>query len=495
VSEEQHSDGEHMWTTIDGVFPRVPLEAGWPSDAATPPRVDQSTGLPIQYHWLGGDHPLARQRVALELPAGPGSIAVIDWNAARNTVMLFREPRAIADPFVAILDLATVVSALVFYDQLLLLDYDGMATRLAEVFGISGVIKGINATDYSPDGGMHSQIEYYFEEAQRELEEATGAGETWISWLRESWSNLLPNANFPRHDWEANDRLHGHYNLYDGRTDAAFDALFRLHSGTYSPRDIDFGELILDNDARSLFYEILVEQMKIHFDPERTLTFRYLANPLRTPMQAARARLAETELRALRPAAEDWLQAQWTQLLTSLDAPFTSIKMPFLLGIALSAGPHRMDVPYAVLNLRDQARHFRSCRREVEEELFVGNLNSMANMRAALQGDLNILTQNAANFASAALDAADTAAKAVLPVPVGPKSVAALVAPVSATWFRRQWLRLFRPQLWLMYDLGQQAQKVTRVLPVAFERFDLLPALAAQPTEFLARLGQMSMPM
>src|ERR1700735_2833784 len=92
VSEEQISDGEHMWTTIDGVFPRVPLEAGWPSDAATPPRVDQSTGLPTQYHWLGGHHPLARQRVALELPAGPGSIAVIDWNAARNTVMLFREP-------------------------------------------------------------------------------------------------------------------------------------------------------------------------------------------------------------------------------------------------------------------------------------------------------------------------------------------------------------------------------------------------------------------
>jgi hypothetical protein len=115
-------------------------------------------------------------------------------------------------------------------------------------------------------------------------------------------------------------------------------------------------------------------------------------------------------------------------------------------------------------------------------------------MRTALQGDVNRLTQNTANLASAALDIADTAAKAVLPVPIGPKSAAALVAPVSANWFRQQWLRLFRPQLWLMYDLGQQAQRVTRALPVAFERFDLLPALATQPTEFVARAGQLSMP-
>lgn len=492
MPDDQRSDSEHMWTTTDEVFSRVPLEAGYPWGA--PHRVDRDTGLPTQYHWLGGEHPLARQRAALELPSGPGSIAVIDWNAARNTVMLFREPRAIADPFVAILDLATVISALIFYDRVLLLDYDAMAARLAEVFGLNGVISGINATEFSPDGdGMRDQIEYYFSEAQRELEEATESDKAWIGWLRESWTQLLPHSGFPRHDHGANARLHGHYNAYDGRADVALDALFRLHAGTYGPRDIDFGELILDNDARSLFYEILVEQMKIHLDPERILTFRYLANPLRTPMQAARARLAEAELRALRPAAEDWLQAQWTQLLTSLQSPGASVQMPFWLGIVLSAGPHRFDVIDAVHNLRHQAQRFRSRRREIEEELFVGNLSSMATMRTALQGDLNSLTQNPANLASAALDVADTAARAVLPVPVGPKSVAAMVAPISASWFQRQWLRLFRPQLWLMYDLGQQAQRVTRVLPVAFERFDLLPALATQPTEFVARIGQMSM--
>jgi hypothetical protein len=481
-----------MWTTTEGVFSCVPLEAGWPSGAS--PRIDDSTGLPTQYHWLGGAHPLARQRAALELPASPGSIAVIDWNAARNTVMLFREPRAITDPFVAILDLSTVLTGLVFYDQVLLLDYDSTATRLAEIFRLDRVIKGANATTHSSHGGIHDQIEYYFSEAQRELEEATEAGEAWIDWLRESWGTLLPHTEFPRHDKETNDRLHGHYNNYDGRTDVALDALFRLHAGTYRPREVNFGNLILDNNARSLFYEILVDQMKMHLDPGRVLTFRYLANPLRAPMQAARARLAEAELRALRPAVEDWMQAQWTQLLASTQGPPISIQMPLLLSVVLSAGRHRFDIPDIVHDLRHQARRFRSRRREIEEELFIGNLSSMATMRTALQGDVNRLTQNTANLASAALDIADTAAKAVLPVPIGPKSAAALVAPVSANWFRQQWLRLFRPQLWLMYDLGQQAQRVTRALPVAFERFDLLPALATQPTEFVARAGQLSMP-
>ena len=493
MSDKAHSDNDHMWTTTEEVFSRVPLEAGWPLGARE--RLDSSTGLPVQYHWLGGDHPLARQRGALSLPAGSGSIAVIDWNAARNTVMLFREPRAIVDPFMAVLDLATVVGAFVFYDRLLLLDYDAMAARLAEVFDLHGVVQGISATEYVPSGvGMHDLIEMYFQEAQMELEKATGTDEAWVGWLRESWSNLLPQAEFPRHDEGANDRLHGHYNAYEGVRNVALDALFRLHAGTYLPRDVDFDELILDNDARSLFYEILVEQMRIYLDPQRVLTFRYLANPLRTPMQAARARLAEAELRALRPAAEDWLQAEWTQLLTSLQAPPMSVRIPFWLGVVLSAAFDRFDVPEVVRDLRHRARRFRSRRREIEEELFVGNLGSIATMRTALQGDVNSLTENAASMASAALDIADTAARTVLPVPVGPKSVAALVAPVSANWFRRQWLRLFRPQLWLMYDLGQQARRVTRVLPVAFERFDLQPALATQPTEFVARVGQISMP-
>jgi hypothetical protein len=493
TTDNQMDADQQMWTVTAEVFSRVPLDASWPPGDA---RLD-TTGSPAQYRWLGGNHPLTRQRAALALPTGPASVAVIDWSAARNTVALFDDARTIADPFVAILDLATVVGALIFYDHLLLLDYGGMAARLAQLFELGDVVHGLNTADYgdSWEEGMPGLIEKYFQDAQMELEQATDGNDMWVSWLRESWAELLPHAEFPRHDHDAHNQSHGHYNAYAGRTDVAFDALFRLHAGAYQPRQVDFNQLILDNDARSLFYEILVEQLRIHLDPARLLTFRYLANPLRTPMQAARARLAEAELRALRPAAEDWLQAQWAQLQAPLQVPPVSVRMPFWLGVVLSAARTRQDIPGAVRELRRRSRRFRERRRDIEEDLFAGDLSRYDTMRTALQGDVNALTENAASLASAALDIADTAAKVVLPLPLGPKSAAALVAPVSANWFRRQWLRLFRPQLWLMYDLGQQAQRVTRVLPVIFERFDLQPALAIQPTEFVARVGRITAPM
>jgi hypothetical protein len=491
AANERRGDRQLLSTTED-LFSRVPMDTRWPPEGGE--------ADPQQYRWLGGDHSLARQQSALALPGDPASIAVIDWCAARNVMTLFEEAQSIVDPFVAILDLATVIGALVFYDGLLLLDYAGIAARLAEVFGLKGVVHGIDATEQSPDNrmpGMSDLIEKYFIEAQMELEAATDANQPWVNWLRESWAQLLPSTEFPRHDYEALDRLHGHYDAYNvgGRTHPAFDALFQLQAGSYRPRDVDFGKLILDNDARSLFYEILVEQLRIHLDRQRILTFRYLANPLRMPMQAARARLAEAELRAVRPAAEDWLQAQWAGLQLPLQTRPLTLRMPFWLGVVLSTARTRQEVPAAVRALRDKARRFRARRREIEEDLFAGDLRSIEAMQAALQGDVSRLTETAATVASTALDIADITTKMVLPLPIGPKSAAALVAPVSANWFRQQWLRLFRPQLWLMYDLGKQAQRVTRVLPITFERFELPRAFAAQPTEFIERIGRIAMPM
>jgi hypothetical protein len=239
----------------------------------------------------------------------------------------------------------------------------------------------------------------------------------------------------------------------------------------------------------------LVEQLRNRLDKQRILTFRYLANPLRMPMQAARARLAEAELRAVRPAAEDWLQAQWAGLQVPLQAAPLTLRMPFWLGVVLATARTRQEVPAAVRALRGKARRFRRRRSDIEEDLFAGDLRSIDAMQAALQGDVSRLTETAATVASTALDIADITTKMMLPLPIGPKSAAALVAPVSANWFRQQWLRLFRPQLWLMYDLGKQAQRVTRVLPITFERFELPHAFAAQPTEFVERIGRISMPM
>jgi hypothetical protein len=142
MADNERVGDTQLLSTTEELFSRVPMDTRWPPEGAVAAVAD-----PQEYCWLGGDHPLARQRSALALPSAPASIAVIDWCAARNVVALFEEAQSIADPFVAILDLATVIGALVFYDRLLLLDYAGMAARLAEVFGLKGVVHGIDATE------------------------------------------------------------------------------------------------------------------------------------------------------------------------------------------------------------------------------------------------------------------------------------------------------------------------------------------------------------
>ncbi|MEV8598269.1 hypothetical protein [Streptomyces sp. NPDC052012] len=487
------NDGEldaPLVSNTEGIFSRVPLDVRYP-----PSQAEGSLPSRQEFRWLDDMHPLARQRTSLALPDNPSSVAVIDWNAARNTIALFEDVRSIRDPFIATLDFATVVGGLLFYDRLLLLDYDDVASRLNGLFRLDDTVQGIDPKESSRPGiiGMRDLIERYFLDAQTELDEATVADRPWIGWLREAWGELLPHNAFPRHDSDAYDQLHGHYSGYDDRTDVAFDALFNLRDGSYRAREVDFNKLILDNDARSLCYEIMLEQFRIYLDPRRILTFRYLANPLRTPIQLARARLALAELRSLHPPAEDWLQEQWAQLL-SLRAPTLSLQVPFWLNAVLATAPTRQDVPGAVHRLRQQARRFRARRRKIEEDLFAGHLSKIDSMKAALQGDINRITEEASAVASGMLDVSDTAMKSVTPLPFGPKAVASLAAPVSANWFRQQWLRLFRPQLWVMYDLGQRAQRVTRILPLMFERFELPNAYAAEPAEFLTRFSRFEIP-
>jgi hypothetical protein len=92
-------------------------------------------------------------------------------------------------------------------------------------------------------------------------------------------------------------------------------------------------------------------------------------------------------------------------------------------------------------------------------------------------------------MAKATLDLADVGVKAVLPVPIGPKSVTALASAVKPNWFRERWLRMFRPQLWFVYDLGTRARHVTNVMPVLVERLQLPKAYAEEPLAFYDRLG------
>jgi hypothetical protein len=126
--------------------------------------------------------------------------------------------------------------------------------------------------------------------------------------------------------------------------------------------------------------------------------------------------------------------------------------------------------------------------RELENALFEGDLDGLDKLSWALRGDLNKVTESAARRASGGLELADSAFRTLLPVPIGPKSTAALIDAIEPGWFRTRWLRLFQPQIWFVFGLGRQGRRVTNILPVMFERFGLPRGGAERPLAFLEAL-------
>ena len=505
-------------TTSADVFSRVPFDVlypirgedvDWGEDANSnegewEEDVDDTDwlGRPKELTWIGGydspAHLLRQQRERLELKASAGaSFALIDWSAVNNVCRLFEDPEEIADPFIAVLDLAAVVGAIIFNDYVVCLDYAAVSSRTSEFLGLDGIVKGIDAS--GPDSfrtpSMRMLIERYFLEAQQEFERAAAHDEPWLRWLAANWQRMLPSVGFPAHDYDAFVGIHGEpYSMYENRgdPDLARNNVFERRGRSYRVRDGDFRRVILDSDRRSLFYEFLLEQLRQHWDPERTMSFRYLSTCMRAPMKLARAQWAEAQLSALKPSPEDWLAQEWARLNVSLSGTVT---LPFWLGALLATSSSRDDIPEALWHLRESAKGFRARRAELEEKLFVGDIGEQERLRAALQGDASRLTEDVARRASVAIDVVSTPLTAMSPVPVGPKSIAAVVSAVSPGWFRERWLKLFQPQVWCLFDLGRQARRVTNVLPVAFERFELPRAHAEEPLQFLERFGEAVTPL
>jgi hypothetical protein len=109
----------------------------------------------------------------------------VDWSALQHVWCLFDAPHTIADPFIALLDLSTVVGALIFHDVILAIDYDDIASRTNTLFNVDGIVQGLEPPSHWGNASVDERIEKHFLDAQLELEEATWAGEAWIGWLRD----------------------------------------------------------------------------------------------------------------------------------------------------------------------------------------------------------------------------------------------------------------------------------------------------------------------
>ncbi|MFG1820840.1 hypothetical protein ACGFIF_44290 [Kribbella sp. NPDC049174] len=391
------TEGTLVTTQTGEIFTDVPLDVQYPPYEHGP--TNNRT-----FNWVTPvDEHLLRKAVDLgRLPQGQRrSIAVVDWSALNNTVRLLSEPTSVSDPFTAILDLSTVVAALINYDFMLALNYGDTLERARAMFpfaesSIVGIEAGHReAFDHDIDAvctDARGLLERYYLEAQSLLDSATSAGAEWVGVLRTAWTALVPDTEYPRHNFGAYDPIdEGHpYEDYFRDPTIAFDSLFELTDGAWRVRaDVDWALAILDNDRRSLFYEILVAQLRQHVDDQRSFTFRYLANSLRSPMQIARTAMAQQQLSQLPTAPEDWLQQEWANLGRSWNM---EINLPLWMNAALYGAHGGRTIPDAVGELRQLAKGFRKRRAELEDSLFEGDVRVLDSLQAALSGDLTRLT-------------------------------------------------------------------------------------------------------
>ncbi|MBK8255033.1 MAG: hypothetical protein IPK82_20535 [Polyangiaceae bacterium] len=426
-----------------------------------------------------------------DVAANPAStIALIDWTSLDNTCRLLAGDD-IDDPFVALLDFATILGAILFYDRLLVLDITGdTAAKANKLLMLDEVIRPINRASTSAIVGdrWSVMLDSIFASALRDMINFQYDAPNWLDELAALWHALVPAAR-PLN-----------YRGFD--THLSYSASPRRHSGSrmifchdhirFLPRDAEsLRTTILDNDVRALFYEKLAHVLSVilrtdHEGPP----VHYIGGCLRTPMKMIRAHIAEKMLDS-RIRTEDWLKSQWHALYQKRDFP---VRMPFWFDAILARTKGPLDIPEAVRSLRDDAHALRSRRGEMETMLARGNASQMEELTRALAGDIGQFTSRATTTTGAVVKIAEVAMKTAVPVFPAETAHAALKAgsELGAGWLRETAVRLFRPQIWSVYRMGQSAREVQRSLEVAFTLFDLPRADADIPKQFLSSFAALS---
>ena len=424
------------------------------------------------------------------------SVAMIDWTSLDNARRLM-ENDTIFDPFVSLLDLSSVVSALIFYDKIIVLeDSNSYATnKVSDLMGIQGAIRNVDPyTLRDDDDRMQKVLNAHFVAAIQEMDGESSMPNSdapWIEWLADYWKKLLPIRNFPRHDWDAYDTNFG-YTLSPDRKSGC-KVIFE-YEGPYNYQS-DYSELILDNDARALFYEYLSRMFSHIIYNKATGSVRYIGGCLRIPMLLTRARLAEAKLEG-ETSVEEWLQMEWKKKKLDWNKEY-AMRLPFWMDSVLSDANNPGDFADAVKEFRKKAEKFRKNKLKFEKALYYGNSDDTKKLEAALQGDIERLSGSVSDTLKTSLDVAVSAGKIVAPM-IPTDLIKSLsnygIGHIGKNWFEEMGLRLFRPQLWFVYSMGKSGRRLQRSTQKGFEIFSLKTGIVAtKPAEFLSKFGELQL--
>ena len=428
------------------------------------------------------------------MPGSHESVALIDRTALSHAHELL-VGKWTYDPFVALLDLTSVVGAVIFYDRVVVVGRADLADQVNSLLDVGEVIRAVSLTTLpSVQAGrwrIESMLSGCFDEAFAELQEvtlsckATGKVPLWLDNLMIAWRQVLPHVPFPAHDGTGLLKLGWSVSPGPRILQAIFD---EFPSGfDYSDTE-QLQEAILYNDIRGLFYEKVANVLSALLSHDtRRPPVHYVGNCLRTPMLSARARLAES---LLQPSAivENWLQKEWAQKYRHSE--FT-VHVPFWLNAVLANVNDLADFGTSVRRARDAGSPLRARRRQIEEGLADGNATVMDTMRTALKGAADDFQRSLEQMAKIALESTEVVAKVALP-PGPVRELGAAAANFGSKtvdgWLGKLAIRLFRPHVWFVQSFGHKATMVQNSLQKAARIFGFPQVPADKPREFLTRL-------
>lgn len=422
------------------------------------------------------------------------TIAVVDQTSLYNAVQLLNGGR-VFDPFVAILDLTSIIGAAIFYDTVLAIGADGLPTRVNDALGLENVFCEIQprTLDSSMKGRwrIESVLSAMFEDAVHELDRGHRDEQQWMDALKTAWRGVLPQVAFPDHETHVILRDLG-YSLSPGPR--VLQAIFDRDTNIFryaDPHELE--KLIHYNNVRALFYEKVANMLGAVLSSDgSSLSVHYVGNCLRTPMAFARARLSESLLNSSSPSVENWLQREWA---AKYRASEFVVRTPLWLNAVLADVADRADFSRSVRRMRSAANGLRRRRQEIEVALARGDEKVMRDLRSALRGESDEFQRKAGEASKAVLSSADMVASAYLP----PGTVRTLVqaagrfgSDAETGWLGTLAQRLFRPHLRFVQTLGKKAETTHKSLERMFELFELERAVADEPARFLTRLASIS---
>jgi len=461
-------------------------------------------------------NPALLTEIRAALRPAVGSTAVVDWTALNHACVLLEgklwepapqterltfggtvEPTSSPaegtyryDPFIALADLATVAAALILHDRVLAVTAPQypIAERVTRALHLDdGVIRELR-TDVIGSGGDDrvNSVTELLNRAWMEARVTVAMGEhfdrPWFQALRDGWRYALPTVEFPSHSADGVDAVmpSPSYGESPGREPPA---IFRSawDAWEFNPNRY-LAAVVIDNDIRALFYELLVDQLiELGDEGEGPPGLRYLGGALRAPLQIAYANAFSTR-KAEIPVGQR-LQSAW------LDQGGPT-QLPLWLTAILATAPNSpADVAAQIVAWREKAKRFRDRRAELESALARGDLNCARKVISALQNDLKALTGGALDTGVEVVHATAELVGAPAPAARAGSAVAKkLSAPVEMAW-----LRYRQPQLWLMAEMGKRAGMGVNSVRNAARAFAFPRHLMDEiPVAFLNRLGSLA---